>query len=104
MTRRRVLAFAGGLLAVRPLRVGAAGELWPATVPPGTALAVGDQNEVLQTLMAASSQATTLGGKVTYANFIGGPAVLEALRAGALDLATVGNTPPVQAQAAVSGS
>jgi sulfonate transport system substrate-binding protein len=69
-------------------------------IPTGTALAVGDQNEVLQTLLAASNQREVLGSKITYANFIGGPAVLEAFRAGALDLATVGNTPPVQAQAA----
>ena len=99
-TRRRVLALTGGLLAVAPIGARAAGRLWPATVPASTSLAVGDQNEVLQTLLAASGQATALQSKVTYANFLGGPAVLEAFRAGALDIATVGNTPPVQAQAA----
>ena len=50
--------------------------------------------------MAASEEQARLAEKVTYANFLGGPAVLEAFRAGALDLATVGNTPPIQAQAA----
>ena len=41
-----------------------------------------------------------LAKKVTYENFLGGPAVLEAFRAGALDLVTIGNTPPIQAQGA----
>jgi sulfonate transport system substrate-binding protein len=91
---------AGGLAVAVSARALGGGRLWPATVPSGTTLAVGDQNEVLQTLMGASGQGTSLGSKVTYANFVGGPAVLEAFRAGALDLATVGNTPPVQAQAA----
>jgi sulfonate transport system substrate-binding protein len=100
MTRRRVLGFAGGLATVVSVRARAASGLWPVAVPAGTALAVGDQNEVLQTLLAASGQGAALGSTVTYANFVGGPAVLEAFRAGALDLATVGNTPPVQAQAA----
>jgi sulfonate transport system substrate-binding protein len=83
-----------------PTYVKAADGLWPPRVPSGTALVVGDQNEVLQTVMAASGEQARLAEKVTYANFLGGPAVLEAFRAGALDLATVGNTPPIQAQAA----
>jgi sulfonate transport system substrate-binding protein len=98
--RRRLLALAGGLVAIAPVRAGASDEVWPAKVPTGTALIVADQNEVLQTLMSASGEQAGLGSKVTYANFLGGPAILEAFRAGALDLATVGNTPPVQAQAA----
>jgi sulfonate transport system substrate-binding protein len=100
LTRRSVLAFASGFVGTLSFRARAAAGLWPATVPHGTTLNVGDQNEVLQTLFAASGQGPALASKVTYANFIGGPAVLEAFRAGALDLATVGNTPPVQAQAA----
>lgn len=99
VTRRRVLAVAGGLLAAGSVRPAVAGGFWPVRVPGGIALVVGDQNEVLQTLMTASGQEAALGSNVTYANFLGGPAVLEAFRAGALDLATVGNTPPVQAQA-----
>ena len=93
-----VIAFALCLFA--PTHVGAADGLWPPQVPSGTALVVGDQNEVLQTVMAASGEQARLGAKVSYANFLGGPAVLEAFRARALDLATVGNTPPIQAQAA----
>lgn len=99
-TRRSVLALASGFVAAGLARSGAAGTLWPVTVPAGTSLVIGDQNEVLQTLMAASDQGAALGSKVSYANFLGGPSVLEGFRAGALDLATVGNTPPVQAHAA----
>lgn len=72
----------------------------PTTVPPGTKLVVADQNEALQTLIRASGAQAKLSSTVSYANFLGGPAILEAFRAGALDLATVGNTPPIQAHAA----
>ncbi len=68
-------------------------------VPAGTTLTVADQNEVLRTLMETSGEADKLASDVTYANFLGGPAILEAFRAGALDLALVGNTPPIQAHA-----
>src|SRR5438093_12692746 len=50
--------------------------------------------------MRASGAQEKLSSTITYANFLGGPAILEAFRAGALDLATVGNTPPIQAHAA----
>jgi sulfonate transport system substrate-binding protein len=72
----------------------------PTQVPAGTKLVVGDQNEELQTVMKASGEQAKLAASATYANFLGGPAILEAFRAGALDLATVGNAPPIQAQAA----
>jgi sulfonate transport system substrate-binding protein len=79
---------------------GALAQSLPAQVPAGTKLVVADQNEALQTLMRASGAQARLSSSVTYANFLGGPAILEAFRAGALDLATVGNTPPIQAHAA----
>ncbi len=72
----------------------------PQHIPAGTKLIVADQNEALQTLIRASGIQAKLSSNVTYANFLGGPAILEAFRAGALDLATVGNTPPIQAHAA----
>jgi hypothetical protein len=72
----------------------------PTVIPAGTALVVADQNEELQTLMIASGEQDKLAGKVTYANFLGGPSILEAFRARALDLAQVGDAPPIQAQAA----
>lgn len=75
-------------------------QVLPAIVPNGTALAVADQNEALQTLMVASGEEGRLSEQITYASFLGGPAILEAFRARALDLAIVGDTPPIQAQAA----
>jgi sulfonate transport system substrate-binding protein len=79
---------------------GARAQSLPTAVPNGTALTVADQNEALQTLMIASGEQAKLAGKVTYANFLGGPSILEAFRAHALDLAQVGDAPPIQAQAA----
>ena len=73
------------------------------SVPSGTTLVVADQSESLQSVFAASGEAQRLATKVQYANFTGGPAVLEAFRAGAAQLATVGDTPPIQAQAAAAG-
>ncbi|EIE98791.1 ABC transporter substrate-binding protein [Saccharomonospora glauca] len=71
----------------------------PSEVPNGTSLVVADQNEALQTLMRASGEHDKLSASVEYANFLGGPAILEAIRAEAVDLAVVGDTPPIQAQA-----
>jgi sulfonate transport system substrate-binding protein len=100
-TRRKVL----GLALLMPLLASSlahaqAQPALPKTIPPGTKLVIADQNEALQTLIRASGEQAKLSSSVTYANFLGGPAILEAFRAGALDLATVGNTPPIQAQAA----
>ena len=98
ITRRTAIGLVALVLAPRASMASPDG--LPAIVPPGTSLVVADQNEELQTLMAASGQQAQLESRSTYANFLGGPAILEAFRAGALDLATVGNTPPIQAQAA----
>jgi sulfonate transport system substrate-binding protein len=72
----------------------------PTKVPDGTKLVFADQNEEIQTLMTASGQQQQLASDTSYANFIGGPEILEAMRAGAVDLAYVGDTPPIQAQTA----
>lgn len=93
------LSLALPLLGALPGRLHAAAPLSKA-VPPGAKLVVADQNEALQTLIQASGEQAKLSSSVSYANFLGGPAILEAFRAGALDLATVGNTPPIQAHAA----
>lgn len=102
MRLRRALLTWSLLLPVATVAAGAAwGQAKPqARVPSGTKLVIADQNEVLQTLMRASGVQDKLSSTITYANFLGGPAILEAFRAGALDLATVGNTPPIQAHAA----
>jgi sulfonate transport system substrate-binding protein len=99
LTRRGLLGTAGAAIGLASSSAHAS-SIWPANVPAGITLVAGDQNEELQTRLVASGEHAKLASKVTYANFLGGPAILEAFRAGALDLATVGNTPLIQAQAA----
>ena len=99
-----VYALAGGLLLglmffVLPARASSNAAL-PLAVPAGVKLVVGDQNENLQTALAVSGVKEKLATKVQFANFLGGPAILEAFRAGALDVALVGSTPPIHAHAA----
>lgn len=72
----------------------------PAVVPAGTKLVIGDQNEYLQTMITASGAKDRFVAKAQFANFLGGPEILEAFRAGALDVAMVGSTPPIHAHAA----
>ncbi|XVQ08498.1 ABC transporter substrate-binding protein [Spirillospora sp. CA-255316] len=81
----------GGLSATAPL---------PTAVPAGTKITFADQNEQDQTLLRTSGELAKMKTKVRYANFLGGPAILEAFRADAVDLAVVADTPPIQAQAA----
>lgn len=71
----------------------------PDSVPAGTRLNVADQDEVLQTLFKSSGQDNGLKSKVHFGNFSDGPEILEAFRAGAVDVAVVGDAPPIQAQA-----
>ncbi|MDM0075489.1 ABC transporter substrate-binding protein [Variovorax sp. J2P1-59] len=94
--RGQVLCLASSLTLV----AAQAQQTLPSQVPANTKLVVADQNENLQTLMRASGEQQKLASTVSYANFQGGPAIFEAFRAGALDLAIVGNTPPIQAHAA----
>jgi sulfonate transport system substrate-binding protein len=96
--RRFIFAAAAALSFVGPFALHA--QELSSTVPAGTKLVIADQNEALQTMMAASGEHGKLTSAVTYANFLGGPAILEAFRARALDLAIVGNAPPIQAHAA----
>ncbi|MES3707449.1 ABC transporter substrate-binding protein [Pseudomonas putida] len=63
-------------------------------------IVVADQNEIIQTMMRVSGIQKELGFNVEFANFAGGPAILEAFRGDALDVALVGSTPPVQAHVA----
>ncbi|HEX4686930.1 MAG TPA: ABC transporter substrate-binding protein, partial [Nocardioides sp.] len=69
----------------------------PSDIPPGTTLVVADQMEAQQVALRASGELGRLPFHVEFANFTGGPAVLEAFRAGAADVASVGDTPPIQA-------
>ena len=85
---------AAGLVAGRGVQAHAAGDLDPAT-----RLVVADQSELVRSLLEASGEGAELGFQVEFPNFAGGPAILEAIRAGALDIAYVGDTPPIQARA-----
>jgi sulfonate transport system substrate-binding protein len=66
---------------------------------PSTKLIVADQNEFVRNLLDASGERKSVDSDVEFPNFAGGPAILEAIRAGAIDIAYVGDTPPIQARA-----
>ncbi|HEY3832892.1 MAG TPA: ABC transporter substrate-binding protein [Acidimicrobiia bacterium] len=70
------------------------------TVPPGTTLRVGDQLDSLQLVLRTAGLANTTAYKQQYATFVGGPSMLQAFHAGALDLGFVADTPLIIAQAA----
>ncbi|MGI5218800.1 ABC transporter substrate-binding protein [Nocardia sp. CA-290969] len=72
----------------------------PTEIPPGTTLVIADQQERFQTALRASGELGKLPFEVEFANFIGGPEILEAFRAGAADVAPVGDVPPIHALAA----
>lgn len=72
----------------------------PVEIPPGTTLVIADQQERFQTALRASGELDKLPFDVEFANFIGGPEILEAFRAGAADVAPVGDVPPIHALAA----
>ena len=69
-------------------------------VSPRTQLVVADQSELIRHLLDASGERKQLQFQLQLPNFAGGPAIFEAIRAGALDIAYVGDTPPIQARAA----
>ncbi|MFI9510888.1 ABC transporter substrate-binding protein [Nocardia sp. NPDC052566] len=84
----------------KPVGPAAADTPLPTEVPAGTKLVVADQSEALQTILKISGEQDKLPFQIEYANFTGGPAILEAFRAGAADAAIVGDVPPIHAQAA----
>lgn len=65
----------------------------PESVPEGTKLVVGDPEQ--QKAIEFSGLADTFTFEVEWANMSGGPATLEAFRAGALDLGAVADIPPI---------
>lgn len=72
----------------------------PTSVPAGTTLRVGDQLDYLKTVLSVAGEDKNLPYTVDYAAFIGGPPMLQAFQAGALDAGFVGSTPLIFAQAA----
>lgn len=86
-----------------PFRSGACGLMLALALSSAQAqprITFADQNEASEVLLQASGEAHRLSLPVTFANFAGGPAILEAFRAGAVDVGVAGSTPPVQAHAA----
>lgn len=96
MKRRQFLINTSALLAAASAGAGHA----LAAPQPATRLVVADQNEFLRQLLQASGERKQLDVELELPNFAGGPAIFEAIRAGALDIAYVGDTPPIQARAA----
>lgn len=95
MKRRHFLlagATLAGLAPLGPLRAQTAAD-------PATRLIIADQSERVRNLLEASGEGAGLNFQLEFPNFAGGPAILEAIRAGALDAAVVGDVPPIQARA-----
>jgi sulfonate transport system substrate-binding protein len=65
-------------------------------------LRVGDQQHMLETLLAASGEGSPSGYRIEWSNFLGGPAVLAAQTGGSIDVGWMYETPLVFAQAAGS--
>ena len=72
----------------------------PSSVPGGTTLRVADQLQALEQELAAEGQNTGFPNAVQYSNFVGGPPMLQAFQAGAVDVGFVADTPLIFAQAA----
>jgi sulfonate transport system substrate-binding protein len=72
----------------------------PKEVPAGTTLRFGDQVQAIATVLKAGGQDQNFPYSVKYAGFIGGPAMLQAFKAGAIDAGYVADTPLIFAQAA----
>jgi sulfonate transport system substrate-binding protein len=66
-------------------------------------LRVGDQQRRLETMLRAAGQLDGLKYQVQWAEFPSGPPMLQAMAGDALDLGTVGDTPPIFSAAAGSG-
>jgi sulfonate transport system substrate-binding protein len=78
----------------------AAAQVTPGSVPTGTTLRFGDQLGAMQTVLASGGQNQGFPYSVKYASFVGGPAMLQAFQAGAIDAGFVGDSPMIFAQAA----
>lgn len=97
MDKRSFLLGGSSLVALAALGTTGVGH---AAVDPKTKLVVADQSELVRHLLLASGENKRVGFQLELPNFAGGPAIFEAIRAGALDIAYVGDTPPIQARAA----
>lgn len=66
-------------------------------IPAGTVLRIADQQEQQQVALKSSGELDKFEFGHEFSNFVGGPEILEAFRADAVDVARVGDTPPIQA-------
>ena len=102
---RRSVPIALSVLGFLALSTGSAGAASKAAakvstvVPAGTVLRVGDQLSALQTLLKADNK-DSFPFTVDWASFLGGPPMLQAFQANAIDIGLVGTTPTIFAQAA----
>jgi sulfonate transport system substrate-binding protein len=71
----------------------------PIEVSEGTTLRVGDQSGTLQRPLETSGQIDSVQADLEFSTFVGGPPLLEAFNAGAIDVGYVGDTPPILANA-----
>jgi sulfonate transport system substrate-binding protein len=69
-------------------------------VPAGTTLRFGDQLDYMKNILAAGGEDQGFPYNVKYASFVGGPPMLQAFQAGAIDAGWVADTPLIFAQAA----
>jgi sulfonate transport system substrate-binding protein len=109
----RGAALGGAIALAAGLGVGAASGLSGASthgvvtvankVPSGTTLRIGDQLGILESPLAAAGQSKSFPYAVEYSNFVGGPSMLQAFGAGAIDVGWVADTPLIFAQAAHQG-
>ncbi|OBF17303.1 ABC transporter substrate-binding protein [Mycobacterium kubicae] len=71
----------------------------PAPVPlsdlAGLTLQVGDQKGGTESLLRAAGQLDSLPYRIAFSTFTSGPPQVEALTAGKIDFAIMGNTPPI---------
>ncbi|ADP81796.1 aliphatic sulfonate ABC transporter substrate-binding protein [Pseudofrankia inefficax] len=109
--RAVVLAALGAFLAVTALAAcgsssgssgsggaSAAATSYPTAIPAGTRLRVGDQSQ-LKPALDLSGQSAGTPYALSWSTFASGPLLLEAFRAGAVDVGYVADTPPVLAAA-----
>lgn len=75
----------------------AAGTAGTPSVAPGTRLVIADDARATEMVLELSGQQDALAADVSYASFSSGPLRMEALRAGAADVAIVGDVPPILA-------
>jgi sulfonate transport system substrate-binding protein len=72
----------------------------PDSISAGTTLRVGDQLDALDNVLTTSGEDQNFPYELKYGNFVGGPPMLQAFKAGEIDLGFVADTPLIFAQAA----